>query len=53
MENIPFPLHGKVLKDQVINSFISYFTNICNVFLWDCFNKLSYSGHFSQKFAQV
>ena len=51
LENIPFLLHGTVLKDQVINSFISYFTNICNVFLCDCFSKLSYCGHFSQKFA--
>ena len=49
LENIPFPLHGTVLKDQVINSFISYFTNICNVFLCDCFSNLSYCGHFSQK----
>ena len=51
LENIPFPLHVTVLKDQVINSCISYFTNICNVFLCDCFSKLSYCGHFSQKFA--
>ena len=51
LENISFPLHGTVLKDQVINSFTSYFTNICNVFLCDCFSKLSYCGHFSQKIA--
>ena len=50
--NIPFPLHGTVSMDQIINIFTSCFINICNVYICDCFSKLnSYCGHFSQKFA--
>ena len=51
LQNIPFSLHGVVLMDQMINILTLNFTNICNVFICDCFSKLnSYCGHFSQKF---
>ena len=47
--NMPFPLHGTVSMNQIINIFTSYFTKICHVFICDCFSKLnSYCG---QKFA--
>ena len=51
LQNIPFSLHGVVLVDQIINILTLNFTNICNVFICDCFRKLSsYCGHFAQKF---
>ena len=54
LQNIPFSLHGVVLMDQIINTLTLNFTNICNVFICDCFSKLnSYCGHFSQNFIGV
>ena len=51
LQYIPFSLHDVVLMDQIINILTLNFTNICNVFICDCFSKLnSYCGHFSQKF---